>query len=321
MKISSIHFLALVFATACTAASAQTRTPARILSGFPPGGNVDLLARLFAEKLSEATGRTVVVETRPGAVGQIAAEVVKSAAPDGNTLMVAPDATVVLRPLTMKKPPFTALDFTPIAHTGGIDYALGIGSTIPARDLKEFVAWAKANPAKASFGSAGAGGLTHFLGLMIAQAMGVELKHIPYKGSAPAVLDVAAGHLPATIQPLGTMLTQARAGKLRVIAVSGAKRSTQEPDVPTFAELGYPSLDVDSWFGIFGPGGMAPELAAQLNAIFVQAMGTNAVRERMRNLDLEIREMTAPEFAAAVKAGYERWGSIIRSSGFSADSE
>jgi tripartite-type tricarboxylate transporter receptor subunit TctC len=321
MKVSGIHFLALLFAAVCTAASAQTRTPARILSGFPPGGNVDLLARLFAEKLGEATGRSVVVETRPGAVGQLAAEVVKSAAPDGNTMMVAPDATVIMRPLTMKKPPFGALDFTPIAHTGGIDYGLGVGSTVPARDLKEFAAWAKANPSKASFGSAGAGGLTHFLGLMIGQALGVELKHVPYKGSAPAVLDVAAGHLPATVQPLGTMLAQARAGKLRVVAVSGARRSPQYPEAPTFAELDYPSLGVESWFGIFAPAGMAPELAAELNAIFVQAMRTPAVRERMRNLDLEVHEMTAPEFAAAVKANYERWGSIIRSSGFTADSE
>lgn len=321
MKISSIHFVAVLFAAACSVASAQTRTQARILCGFPPGGNVDLLARVFAEKLSEATGRSVVVENRPGAVGQIAAEVVKSAAPDGNTLMVSPDATVVIRPLTMKKPPFGLLDFTPIAHTGGIDYALGVSSSIPARDLKEFVAWARANPEKASFGSAGAGGLTHFLGLMLSQAIGVELKHVPYKGSAPAVLDVAAGHIPATLQPLGTMLTQARSGKLRVIAVSSAKRSPQEPEAPTFAELGYPSLGVDSWFGIFGPGGMAPALAAELNAIFVQAMRTKAVRDRMRNLDLEVREMTAPEFAAVVKANYERWAPIIRSSGFSADSE
>jgi tripartite-type tricarboxylate transporter receptor subunit TctC len=321
MKVSRIHFLAVLFAAVCSVASAQTRTPTRILSGFPPGGNVDLLARLFAENLSEATGRTVVVENRPGAVGQIAAEALKSAAPDGNTLMVAPDATVVIRPLTMKKPPFNALDFTPIAHTGGIDYALGISSSIPARDLKEFAAWAKANPAKASFGSAGAGGLTHFLGLMVAQAMGVDLKHVPYKGSGPAVFDVAAGHLPATIQPLGTMLAQARAGKLRVVAVSSAKRSPQGPEVPTFAELGYPSLGVDSWFGIFAPGGMAPELAAELNAIFVQAMRTKAVRERMHNLDLEIRELTAPEFSAEVKASYERWASVIRSSGFNADSE
>ena len=321
MKVAGIHFLAFLFAVVCSAASAQARMPARILSGFPPGGNVDLLARVFAEKLSEATGRSVVVENRPGAVGQIAAEVLKSSAPDGSTLMVAPDATVVIRPLTMKKPPFDALDFTPIAHTGGIDYAVGIGSNIPATDLKGFAVWARNNPAKASFGSAGAGGLTHFLGLMLTQAIGVELKHIPYKGSAPAVLDVAAGHLPATIQPLGTMLTQARAGKLKVVAVSSARRSPQEPEVPTFSELGYPSLAVESWFGMFAPGGMAPELAAELNSIFVKAMRTKAVQERMRNLDLEIREMTAPEFAAEVRASHERWGAIIRSSGFSADSE
>lgn len=298
----------------------SARAPAKMLVGYPPGGAVDVLGRLFAEPMAEALGRTVIVENRPGAVGQIAAEALKAAAPDGNTLMVAPDATVIIRPQTLSKPPFDPLaDFAPVAHAGNWAFALGVHAGLPVKTLADYVSWAKANPDKASFASSGAGGSTHFFGVLLGQALGVPLAQVSYKGAGPAIFDVVAGHIPATIQPLGTLLAQARAGKLAVLAMSGSERSPGAPEVPTFAELGYASLVVEGWFGIFAPAGTPPETLAKLNGAFVQAMRAPAVRERMRNLDLEVREMSASEFASIVKTDYGRWGPTIRASGFRGD--
>ncbi len=298
----------------------SARAPAKMLVGYPPGGAVDILGRLFAEPMAEALARTVIVENRPGAVGQIAAEALKAAAPDGNTLMVAPDATVIIRPQTLSKPPFDPLaDFAPVAHAGNWAFALGIHAGLPLKTLADYVSWAKANPDKASFASSGAGGSTHFFGVLLGQTLGVPLTQVSYKGAGPAILDVVAGHVPATIQPLGTLLAQAKAGKIAVLAMSGRERSPGAPEVPTFAELGYASLSVEGWFGIFAPAGIPPETLAKLNGAFVQAMRAPAVRDKMRNLDLEVRDMSAAEFASVVKTDYGRWGPIIRASGFRGD--
>jgi len=317
----SRYAFALVFAFSC--ALAQTpRAPARMLVGFPPGGAVDILGRLFAEPMGEAIGRTVIVENRPGAVGQIAAEALKAAAPDGATLMVAPDASVIIRPQTLSKSPFDLLaDFIPVAHTGNWATALGTHAGLPVKTLADYIGWAKANPDGASFGSSGAGGSTHFFGLLLGQTVGVPLRQVPYKGAGPAILDVVAGHIPATIQPLGTLLAQAKAGKIAILATSGSRRSPGAPDVPTFAELGYPGLTADGWFGIFAPAGTPPETTAKLNRAFVRAMRAPALSEKMRNLDLEVREMSPQEFAAVVRADYARWGPVIRASGFRGDGQ
>jgi len=323
MRIRSVSCcaLALVIALEWSAVSAQSaRAPAKMLVGYPPGGAVDILGRLFAEPMAEALARTVIVENRPGAVGQIAAEALKAAAPDGNTLMVAPDATVIIRPQTLSKPPFDPLaDFAPVAHAGNWAFALGVHSGLPVKTLAEYVSWAKANPERATFGSSGAGGSTHFFGVLLGQTLGVPLTQVSYKGAGPAIFDVVAGHIPATIQPLGTLLAQAKAGRIAVLAMSGRERSPGAPEVPTFAELGYASLSVEGWFGIFAPAGTPPETLAKLNRAFVQAMRAPAVRDKMRNLDLDVREMSAAEFAAIVKTDYGRWGPIVRASGFRGD--
>lgn len=325
MRLSRVSYLvvALACSVACSVADAQGgRTTVRMLASHPPGGDVDILARIFAEKLSESIARPVVVENRSGMVGQIAAETLKAALPNGNTLMVAPASAILLRPQTLKTPPFDPLaDFAPVAHAGTGAVALGISASVPAKDLREFVSWAKANPGSASFGSGGAGGLTHFVGLMIGQAIGVELRHVPYKGSGPAAMDTAAGHIPATVQPLGSLMAQARAGRIRILAISSSKRTLIDPGIPTFGELGYPSLQVENWYGIFAPAGTPPETVNRLNGVFVLAMRTAAIRDKMRSLDLDIRELNVAEFASVVKADYERWGSIIKTFGFRDESQ
>jgi len=319
MRSRTRFALAGVLMLASCLSWAQGR-PIRMLSGFPPGGNVDILARVFAERLGEALGRPVVVEARVGAGGQIALEALKAAAPDGSTLALTPDASLIVRPLTMKSAPYDPVrDFTAVAHVGAQDYAFGASAALPAKDLREFAAWAKANPGSANVGSAGQGGATHFLGMMVGEAIGAPLQQVPYNGSGPAVTAVIAGQVASTVQPVGTVLAQAQAGKLRVLAITGAERSPSLPAVPTFNELGYPSLTVSNWFGVFAPPHLPPELTAQYNAVFIKAMRTPAVKDRLQALGFEVREMTPTEFAALVKADYERWGPVIKASGFSID--
>ena len=318
MKFARVLLLVSNLAlAACFSASLQAQAPARMLAGFPPGGGVDILARIFAERWSEATGRPVVVENRAGAGGLIAMEALKAAAPDGNTLILATDSNLTVYPHTVAKPAYDALaDFVGVAHTGGYAFALGISASIPSKDLREFIAWAKANPNSASYGSSGAGSVLQFYGTMIAQATGAPLTHVSYRGVAPAITALAGGEVAAAVLPMGTILNQVKAGKARILAHSGAKRTAAAPEVPTFTELGFPALEQPGWFSIVGPAGMRPEVLTRLHGIFVQAMRTAAIKERMARLDLEIQEMTPAEFAALIKNDYERWGRVVKASGW-----
>ncbi|MDO8596676.1 MAG: tripartite tricarboxylate transporter substrate-binding protein, partial [Sulfuricaulis sp.] len=183
MNLPRLFLAVAAFILPFCAATAQAQTTARMLSGYPPGGAVDALARVFAEKLADAIGRPFVVETRAGAAGQIAAMALKASAPDGNTLMVVPDSAIVLYPHTVRTPAYDTLnDFVPVAHAGSYDIGLAVGAGVPANDLREWVSWAKADKKNATYGSAGAGTNLHFLGLMLAQATGVQLVHVPYRG-------------------------------------------------------------------------------------------------------------------------------------------
>jgi tripartite-type tricarboxylate transporter receptor subunit TctC len=290
---------------------------ARMISAFPPGGAVDILARVFAEEIAKSSGRPMVVENITGAGGVLAMQNLKAAAPDGNTLAAIVDSSLVVYPHTAARPLYNALtDFTPIAHAGTTVMALAIGSHVPAKDLAEFVAWAKGNPDKSSFGASGGGATLQFYGGLIGQAVGVPLVHVPYKGVGPAVADMVGGQIAASIAPMGPLQPHLKSGKARALAHSGSARIPSARDVPTFRELGYPALELPVWFGVVGPAGMKPDVAARINETLVQAMRMPAVRERMARLDLEVRELNAAEFAALVKSDYERWGRIVKASGW-----
>ena len=290
---------------------------ARMISAFPPGGAVDILARVLAEDLSRSSGRPVVVENITGAGGLLAMQTVKAAPPDGNTLAVIVDSSLVVYPHTAAKPLYNALtDFTPIAHAGGTVMALVIGSHVPAKTLAEFAAWAKANPDKSSFGASGGGATLQFYGGLIAQTLGIPLVHVPYKGVGPAVSDMVGGQIAAATAPMGPLHPHVKSGKARALAHSGGARIASAPEVPTFKELGYPGLELPVWFGVVGPAGMTQDTVTRVNAMLVQAMRTPAVRERMARLDLDVRELSAAQFAAVVKSDYERWGRIVKASGW-----
>jgi tripartite-type tricarboxylate transporter receptor subunit TctC len=311
---------AALASTMVLVAQAQTGPNIRIIAGYAPGGNVDILARTFARTLSESLGRTVIVENKPGGGGQLAAEMLKAASPDGNTLMMAPDAAAVVRPAAMKKPTFDPTrDFVAVVETGAQDYGFAVPASLPVKDLKEFQAWAKANPKEANYASAGIGGITHMASVLIGRALDTPLNHVPYNGSAPAVNALVAGHVNATFQPVGTLAAQVQAGRIRVLAVSGSKRSELFPTAPTFTEAGHPSVSIVTWFGLFAPAGTPVAIVNQYNAAVIAAMKQPAIQTQMRTMGLETRELTAAQFGSEVKKDMDRWTAVVKAAGISLD--
>jgi len=315
-KLLSTIAALLVWAVSPSAAAQAVR----ILVGYPPGGGVDQIARIFGDKLSEGLGKPVVVENRAGASGQIAAQALKTAPADGNTLLLTPDAVIVLSPHTSETPlPYAPLeDFTAVAHTGTFEYGLAVGANLPVKNLREWIAFAKANSKNAVYGTAGLGTGPQFLGMMLAQAVNVPLTVVPYRGVAPAITDLVGGALPSVILPYGQMTPLAKGGKLRILAHSGDKRTAFAPDIPTFKELGYPAVELIGWYGIFAPAGTNPDIVARYNTLVNQAIQTAAIRDKLQALDLGVREMTPVAMNAMVRADFERWRGIVKASGYSA---
>jgi tripartite-type tricarboxylate transporter receptor subunit TctC len=311
-------FGALILATVASIAWSQHR----IIVNYPPGGGLDATARMIAEKLSENTGRSYVVENRAGAAGTIGAAALKGAPADGSMLLFAPDSNISVYPHTVKKPTYLPLsDFVGIAHGGNYRIALAVSAAVPAKDLRELVTLSKSQSAPMGYGTAGAGTNLHFFATLLAQATGANMNHIPYRGTVPALTDLVAGHVPAAVLPMGSMLSHGRSGKIRFLAQTGDDRSASLPDVPSFKELGYPMLAVSGWYGLFAPIGTPAETIQRFNEVVVKTMRTPEARERMRTFELDIREMSATDFQSMVKSDTERWGPIIRNSGFTAASE
>lgn len=306
---------ALAFALASAAHAQQ-----KIIVGLPAGGTSDLMTRYIADKLREATGQTWIAENRTGAGGRIAAEALKAAPADGNTLLFSPIAAISIFPSTYKKlnyDPYT--DFAPIALTGAFEMGLVVGPATPARSAKELVDWLRANPTQMNFGSPAAGSLPHFLGLMFGEQAGVKWQHINYRGSADAVKDLLGGQIPAMVTVIGDALPQIQAGKFRLLATSGEKRSPFAADVPSFTELGYKDLVTDGWYGVFARTGTPPETIDRYNKIIQQALASSEGQERLRKFALLHVPTTPAQFAAIVKRDGERWGRVVRASGFTAE--
>ena len=299
---------------------AHAQDAIRILVGFPPGGSADLIARLAAEKAREALGATVIVENRPGAGGQIAAEMLKNAAPDGRIVMAAPVAVTVIYPLTYKKLAFDPeKDFAPVSLAVNFQLALTAGPGTPATTLAEYVAWVKGDSKRASFGVPAAGSLPHFFGLMLGRAMGIDMVHVAYKGGAPLLNDVIGGQIPVGIDVLSEAIPQHRAGKVRVLASSGAKRSGIAPEVPTFTELGYPQIQGDGWFAFHAPAKTPKAVIDRLSAAFGNAVRAPEVAERLQKIGFEPVGSSAEELARRMAEDRARWAPVVKASGFSAD--
>jgi len=313
-----IQAITAIAASAALPGFAQA-APVKILIGFPPGGSADITARLIAEKMSVSMGVPVVVENRPGAGGRIAAQAVKDAAPDGNLLMLAPMAVMVVQPVVFKSIKYdTTKDFTAIGNAATFPLALAAGPATPAKTMAELVTWLKANPTLGNYGSPGTGSLPHFIGEMLGQSVGVKLQHVPYQGGAPLMTALLGGQLPIGFDTPLEFAENHRAGKLRILAVSSSQRMPQFPEVPTLREAGV-NIEASAWFGLFGPAGMPAARVEALNAATQAALRQTDVVSRLYNLGLSASPESAADMARRMAADKARWEPVIKSTGFQAD--
>lgn len=310
--------VASVLGTASAQTSDRASGPVKLLVGFPAGGAGDLIARVVADKLSASLGATVIVENKPGAGGRIAAEVLKNAPADGNTVLITPLAPIVIAPLTFRKLNYNPeADFVPVAQLVKFPLAIATGANSPYKTLAELVAWLKAHPEQATFGTSAAGSQLHFLGLMFSQAIKVEMTHVPYQGGAPLVTDLMGGQIPAAIDQFPLELY--KAGRIRMLATSGATRSPLMPDVPTFKEQGVPGVEGEAWFGAYMHAKTSATIVQRVSEALANAVRQPDVKQKLAQAGLEATGLKAPEFAALVAADRARWKPVIEASGFRGD--
>jgi len=300
------------------AAWAQSGELARVLVGFPPGGTTDAVARRVADKLRGHYAKTVLVDNKPGAGGRLAVDELKRSAPDGATLLLTPAAMVTLYPHLYSKLTYGIDDVTPVCGVTSVVFGLAVGPAVPesVKTLKDFLAWAKANTAQAAYGSPGAGSPPHMVGALLGKESGVDLQHVPFRGTAPGIQDLLGGQIASFSGPIGDYLPHLKTGKLRVLATSGPKRSRFLPDVATFTEQGFKALEQVEWYGFFLPGKASPELVQRAADAIKLAMAAPDVVEGMAQFGLEVAYLPPAELARAVKAENAAWGPIVKRVGF-----
>ena len=306
--------LAALFAAAL-GAGAQERA-IRIVLGYPPGATSDTLSRLVAEKMRQGLGQPVFVENKPGAAGRIAPETVKAAPADGTTILLTPLANMVTFPHVYKNLRYDVFrDFAPLAHLANFDLGLAVNVAVPAITLKDYVELVKRDAKMGDYASAGAGSLPHFFAVMFARAAGIEMNHVPFRGTAPALQALVGGQISAASVVLSDIAQLHKSGKVRALAASGARRSRFLPEVPTFRELGY-DIEGSAWYALYAPSGTPPEVLARLSRAAVDGIRAPDMQHKLANLYLEPTGLGAAELAAIHRADYDKWGPIIRASGF-----
>ena len=300
------------FTSALHAQDAWPTRPVKIIAPVAPGGGVDLVARTMAERLGKAFGQTFIVDNQSGGGGTIASQAVSRAAPDGYTLMLAYVGTHGTNPAVRKLPYDAVGGFTPIGMVGGTPNVLVVAPSVPAASVKEFVAWLRANPGKATYGSAGQGTLTHLVMEQFKEDSKTFMVHAPYRGIGPAILDVLGNQTQAMFPGLAAALPHIVAKKLRPLAVTGLKRHRLLPDVPTLQELGYKGFDGVQWYGIMGPANLPPALTTRLNAEINQQINQPELRDKLAAEALETMPMSPEQFGAYVKADIAKWAALVK---------
>lgn len=296
-------------------AGAQDRV-IKIVLGYPPGATSDTLSRLLADKMRQNLGQSVIVENKPGAAGRIAPETVKNASADGTTLLLTPLANMVTFPHVYRNLRYDVFkDFVPLAHLANFDLGLAVNANVPANTLKEYVALVKKEPKMGDYASAGTGSLPHFFAVMFARTAGIEMNHVPFKGTAPSLQALVGGQISAASVVLSDIAQLHKTGKARALASSGGRRSNFLPEVPTFRELGY-DIEGSAWYALYAPAGTPQELVAKLSKAAVEAIRAPDMKERLVNLFLEPTGLGPAELAAIHRSDYDKWGPVIRASGF-----
>jgi tripartite-type tricarboxylate transporter receptor subunit TctC len=299
--------------------AAQTPSTTRLIYPQAAGSSGDALTRLIADRMQAETGQTVIVENRAGGSGRIALTSVKTAPPDGSMLLLTQMAPMTLFPHVHKSLDYDPIkDFTPIAQVATFTFGLAVNNDIPVKTPAELLAWLKANPGKATFGGPGAGGLPHFFGLLVGKAAGVEMTFVPYKGTANSLTDLVSGQIPMVVGLASDLVSLQKDGKIRVVATGDRERFADLPAVPTFAESG---IDIvgRGWFGVYAPANTPPALVERLNKSIVGILQQPKVRERIVSLGLRPTGTSPSELVEAQRADLEKWGPIVKASGFTLD--
>jgi tripartite-type tricarboxylate transporter receptor subunit TctC len=311
--LCAVAFLSLAF----DAALAQSAKTVRILVGFPAGGGTDAIARVLADKLKDELGSTVVVENRPGAGGQIAAQALKSAAPDGSTFFISHDHTISILPLVTKSPGYDpAKDFMPVAGFATFVNAFAVSGGTPVKNFNDYVAWVKQQGGKSAVGIPAPASVPQFLVQVIGEKYTLDLTPVPYRGSAPMMADMLGNQIAAGVGSVPDFIENHKAGKLRVVAVLGGARQSALPDVPTFAELGLTGFEDVPYYAFFAPAGTPPATIEQFSAALAKVIALPEVRERLTAWGLTVQFMPQQQLAARERAYTQTWSRIIQRSGF-----
>jgi tripartite-type tricarboxylate transporter receptor subunit TctC len=321
LVVALAYALALGLAIPGTAlAQTYPAKPIRLIIPFPPGGSADTIARLLAQEMSNGLGQPVVAENRPGAGGNIGVDVVAKSTPDGYTIGLAAAGALVINQHLMGKLPYDPVkDLAPVSKLADIPIVVAVANSTPAGSVQDLIAAAKAKPGGLSFGSAGNGTAMHLSGELFKQMAGVDMTHVPYKGSAPAVTDLVSGQLPVAFVDLVSALPQIRAGRVKGLAVASGKRTITAPDLPTIAEAGVPGYDAVGWFGLIAPAGTPRDIVAKLNAETVRIMALPEVRDRALATGAEPATGTADEFVAFIATELPKWERVVKASGAKAN--
>ena len=314
-----VRFLVVLAAMASAApADAQQypSRPIRLIVGFPPGGGTDIIARMLGQKLTEAWGQQVLVENRPGATGMIGANAVAKSTPDGYTLLMGHVNSNAIAPSISQKPLYDPLrDFSSIAYIGYVPNVLVVRSSTPAKNVKELVAMAKAHPGEVTFASPGVGSTNHLAGEMFRLATGIDIVHVPYKGSGPAIVDLLGGQIVMNFDAMSSVINYIQQGRMRALAVTTPQRDAQLPNVPTLRELGMTNFEVTNWYGIVGPAGLPQDIVGRLNAELNRILRLPDVKIRLDELGTRVNPMTPEQFTAFIRAENAKYADVAKKTG------
>jgi tripartite-type tricarboxylate transporter receptor subunit TctC len=313
--------VALLVKPAASQPAAYPSRTIKMIVPYPAGGTTDLLGRLVADQFKAGLNATCIVENKPGAGTTLGAEQVARSEPDGYTLLMATSTTLAINKTLYKKLPYDPVkDFTPIALVAGVPFALIVNPMLPPKTLAEFIAYAKSKPGELAYGSAGNGSPQHLGAEMLKTAAGIDIRHVPYRGSVPAMIDIIAGHIPFMIVDLQPALQQIREGKVRVLGVTTPKRVAAAPDIPTLAESGLPGFELVAWQGVVAPAGLPRPIVDQLAAQLAKLVADPATRDKLTTLSLEPLSGSTPDsFATYVKTEVDRWAVVVKASGAEAE--
>ncbi len=316
-QISRLIFglAALLIAGSAAAQSNYPDKPLRIVVGFPPGSAPDIAARLLGQKLAESLGKPVLIENVTGAAGNIAADRVAKAAPDGYTLALAANAQITVNPSLYKLPYDPIKDFAPVSLVYSTSSILAVNASVPAKSVRELVALARAQPGSLTFASGGSGSSPHLAAELFKSMAGIEVREVPYKGVVAAIPDLLGGRVTMMFPPIAVILPMVRDGKLRALAVTSLKRSPAVPELPTIAESGYPGFEATLWGGLLAPAGTAPAVIRKLHLETANALAQTDIRAKLAELGLEIVGNSPDEFAAIIRSEIPKWATLIKASG------